>query len=146
VVARCDGAELKKALAGLCLCKPDSTLLADLSMQPETSKLRVIKKISPGSRGGLKLARKYGDALVCVRHRMDERGEFRYTTVELLVDKTPVRPRVEAMVSVRIGYKEGALRSLVKAAGASWDGGSKLWKLPRRIAKLLRLEDRIVVK
>lgn len=52
--------------------------------------LRVTRKLSPESRGALKLARQFGDALICVRHRSDDKGEYRYTTVELLVEKTPI--------------------------------------------------------
>ncbi|MCK6432721.1 MAG: hypothetical protein L6Q68_06770 [Aquabacterium sp.] len=53
------------------------------------------KKLSPSSRGALKLAREFGDALVCVRYRTDAKGLYRYTTVELLVDKTEIQPRTD---------------------------------------------------
>jgi hypothetical protein len=64
--------------------------------------LRVTKKLSPASRGALKLARQFGDALVCVRHRSDDRGEYRYTTVELLVDKVRVQPRTDQVVGGQV--------------------------------------------
>ena len=115
-------------------------------MPSEKDKLRVVKKLSPSSRGALKLARQYGDSLVCVRHRTDDKGEFRYTTVELLVETSEIRPRVDKIVGVRIAQNERSLQSLVKAAGASWDSNTKLWRMPRRIAGILRIADRIVEK
>ncbi len=111
--------------------------------EPSPSSLRVTKKLSPESRGALKLARQFGDALVCVRHRMDDKGEFRYTTVELLVEKTSVSPRTDQIVSVRIGPDERALQTAVRAAGATWDCNARVWRLPRRVAGILRLVDRI---
>jgi hypothetical protein len=115
-------------------------------MPSEKDKLRVVKKLSPSSRGALKLAQHYGDALVCVRHRTDDKGEIRYTTVELLVETSEIRPRIDKIVGVRIAQNERSLQSLVKAAGASWDSNKKLWRIPRRIAGILRIGDRIVEK
>lgn len=109
----------------------------------EVGKLRIAKKLALGSRGALKLARQFGDALVCVRHRVDDRGETRYTTVELLVETAPIRARTEHIVGLRIGPGEKALHQLVRSAGASWDYKAKLWRLPRRVAGVLKLADRI---
>jgi hypothetical protein len=86
-----------------------------------TSSLRVTKKLLPESRGALKLARQFGEALICVRHRSDDKGEYRYTTVELLVEKTPIRPRTDNLVGVRIGPDEKPLQTVVRAAGGTWD-------------------------
>jgi hypothetical protein len=69
---------------------------------------------------------------------------FRYTTVELLVDKTPSRPRTDRMVRVKIDYNEAPLRRVVRAAGATWDPDSRLWNMSRRVAGVLNLLDRIV--
>jgi hypothetical protein len=110
----------------------------------EAASLRVIKKLPVSARGAIKLAQQFGEALVCVRHRVDLKGEFRYTTVELLVDKAPIRSRVEAMVSVRIGAGEHSLQQVVRAAGAKWDHSTRLWRMPRRLAGILRLAPRIV--
>jgi hypothetical protein len=116
------------------------------SPKPTKSNLRVTKKLSPQSRGAIKLARQFGQALVCVRHRTDDRGEYRYTTVELLVEKTPIHPRTDKIVGVKIGPDEKSLQTLVRAAGGSWDYRAKLWRLPRRVAGILKLADRIVEK
>jgi hypothetical protein len=112
----------------------------------EAASLRVVKKLAVSSRGAIKLARQFGDTLVCVRHRIDAKGEFRYTTVELLVERAPIRPRVEATVGVRIGGNERSLQQVVKAAGAKWDYSTRLWNMPKRMAGILRLTERIVAK
>ena len=111
-----------------------------------TASLRVTKKLSPESRGALKLARQFGEALICVRHRSDDKGEFRYTTVELLVEKTPIRPRTDNLVGIRIGPDEKPLQTVVRAAGGTWDYKAKVWRLPRRIVGILKLADRITEK
>ena len=113
-------------------------------MPTDDANLKVLKKLSPHQAGARKLAQKYGEALVCVRHRTDAKGLYRYTTVELLVDKTNVQARSERIVSLKIDFNEGALRSVIRAAGGSWDQESKLWLLPRRVAGVLNLLDRVV--
>jgi hypothetical protein len=113
------------------------------ALPPDEPNLRVTKKLSSTSRGALKLAREFGDALVCVRHRTDAKGLYRYTTVELLVDKTEIQPRIDTLVGVRIAYNERSLQSVVRAAGATWDPKARLWRMPRRVAGILRLTDRI---
>jgi hypothetical protein len=82
--------------------------------------------------------------LVCVRHRTDAEAKFRYTTVELLVDKTEMQPRQSKMVNIRVNPKEYGLRSVVRAAGAIWDSKIGLWRIPKRVATVLRLTSRIV--
>jgi hypothetical protein len=109
----------------------------------EAASLRVVKKLAASSRGSLKLARQFGETLICVRHRVDAKAEFRYTTVELLVDKAPIRPRIEASVGVRIGQSERSLQAVVKAAGATWDHKTKLWRMPKRLVGILRLTARL---
>lgn len=104
------------------------------------------KKLAPESRGALKLARQFGEALVCVRHRTDDRGEYRYTTVELLVEKAPIRPRTDRIVAIRTSPAERSLHTVLRAAGGSWDYKARLWLIPRRVAGILKLVNRIVEK
>jgi hypothetical protein len=112
----------------------------------DAATLRVIKKLSSNSRGAITLTRQFGDSLVCVRHRVDARGEFRYTTVELLVDKAPMQPRAETLVAVNIGPTEHPLQTVVRTAGATWDSRARVWRMPKRLAGILRLTNRIVDK
>ena len=48
-------------------------------------KTRIVKRLAPDQAGAKKLARQYGNALVCVRYRQDPEQGLRYTTVELVV-------------------------------------------------------------
>jgi hypothetical protein len=113
-------------------------------MKTERTTYRVVKTLAPTDRGAIELAQRYGDALVCVRHRTDAKGKVRHTTVELLVHSAPIKPRAVKIVLVRLEPHERALQSVVKAAGGVWDGSSRLWRLPSRVATILNLRDRVV--
>lgn len=110
----------------------------------EAAPLRVVKKLPPQARGAIKWAQQLGPALVCVRHRVDAAARFRYTTVELLVEKAPIQTRVQKWVEIRIGPQETALRAMVKAAGGRWNPEQRTWLLPKRMVGILRLSDRLL--
>ena len=57
--------------------------------------MRSIKKLAPTSRGAIKLAEQFRKALLCVRHRVDAKAMVRFTTVELLVGRTPIKVRTQ---------------------------------------------------
>lgn len=101
--------------------------------------LRVIKRLAPDRDGAKRLARRFGSELVCVRHRLSPDGTLRYTTVEMLVECAPIASRAEAIVQIRIGYRDKATRATAMAAGASWDAGRRVWSMPRRVARTLGL-------
>ena len=109
----------------------------------EAAPLRVVKKLSPSAKGAIKLAQQFGETLICVRHRVDPKAKFRYTTVELLVEKSAIRPRKVSMASVKIGPGEYSLHRVLKAAGGRWDSEDQVWRLPRRLVGILRLTDRL---
>ena len=115
-------------------------------METVYGRTRVVKRLRSSQHGALKWAQRYGDSLVCVRYRHDARGQNRYTTVELVVDEAPVtrRARLNDTVRVRIAYSEEQLRHHARASGAQWERESRLWAMPRRIAKKLGLLSRIV--
>ena len=102
--------------------KRDDLGMDTLPRQPNSgqtvTKMRVIKKLDPADRGAIKLRQQFGDALVCVRHRVDSAARIRYTTVELLVDRAEIQPRAPELVAVRIHPGEYGLRTVVRAAGA----------------------------
>jgi hypothetical protein len=107
--------------------------------------LRVSKKLAPTQPGAIKLARRFGDALLCVRYRRSANGSHRYTTVELIVECVPVnKPGADGIVGVRIGYEESQLRALAREHGATWDRAARLWRMPLRAAKRLGWTDRVV--
>lgn len=109
----------------------------------KVGRMRVIKKLAPSSRGALKLAQQFGATLVCVRHRVDAKARFRFTTIELLVGQVPIKVKSQEFVSVHIDWTEQSLRQLVKDAGAKWDSTNKVWRMPKRLAGILRLAHRV---
>lgn len=109
------------------------------SKQPEIGSLRVAKKYSPGQDGAKLLTRRHGDSLVCVRHRLSDDKTMRYTTVELLVECTPVASRANAVVAVRLAADDRQMRTTLIACGATWDKRAKHWRVPFPVAKSLGL-------
>lgn len=116
------------------------------NMESVYAATHVVKRLSASQPGALKLARRFGDALVCVRHRHDPQGRYRYTTVELVVDEAPVarKTKVDAIVMVHLAFDETELRQLARAHGALWNARRRLWFMQRSTAKQLRLLSRIV--
>ena len=110
------------------------------------SRWRVAKKLVPGQPGTLKLARKHGQSLVCVRYRLDEQGLQRCTTVELIVDRAAVVRRPDRIVGVQVRYEESELQATVRERGAKWDKLAKVWRMPYRMAVALGLQSRVVKK
>jgi hypothetical protein len=115
-----------------------------VTMKADRVNHRVVKTLLPTDRGAIELARHYGDALICVRHRADAKGKFRHTTVELVVQTTPIRPRNHKLVCLKILPHEHALHQIVKTAGGTWDSKHRLWRLPSRVATILSLRSSIV--
>ena len=106
---------------------------------------RVLKTFSPGAPGAVKLTRRYGPALICVRYRLDATGTVRYTTVELLIEQAPIQHRAatENMVTVKFLYAEANLRNQAWKLGAKWDAKTKLWRMSKATSKALGLDSRI---
>ena len=60
----------------------------------------VAKTMQVDTPGAVKLTRKYGDQLVCVRYRVSPDGAERITTIELEVDRVAVQRKTNPLVSV----------------------------------------------
>lgn len=122
---------------GGCACaavfQPPGTAVSSLSA------LRVAKTYSPEQNGAKRFARRYGDQLVCVRHRLNESGTIRHTTVELLIESTPVASRARSLVAIRIPATDKSTRTVLLACSAQWQAKERYWLLPRMVAKNLRL-------
>ncbi len=102
---------------------------------------RVVKKISTTQPGAIKLARIYGDALVCVRYRHDVESHTRYTTVELVVDQATIgknRREVDT-VNVQVAPNDLELLIRIRSNGGQWDSQVGLWRLPRHKAEEMGL-------
>jgi len=93
-------------------------------------KTRLVLK--PGQRGTKRLLKQYGDSLVCVRFRYDEKLRRRLKTVELIVETCDWNPPAkgflpESLVPLYIEARDLEKRSLVKAAGGKWHSEEGLW-------------------
>ena len=104
--------------------------------------------LHPGQRGTKKLVAQYGDRLVCVRYRYDERQKKRIKTVELIIEEIDWEPDSQriawnALVGVHIDRNERSLQRQVKQAGGKWNPVTQVWELPYKKLKDLGLEDRM---
>ena len=108
--------------------------------------MKVRLKLLPGRKGAKKLTAKYGDKLVCVRYRYDEKQGKRYTTVELIVDETPWTPtrKNDFRTYLKVKRTEIKVQDMIKNAGGFWDRTKFLWILSYSKIKKLGLENRIV--
>ena len=107
-----------------------------------TESMKTRLSLRPGQRGAKKLAAQYGDRLVCVRYRYDEKRKKRLKTVELIVEEfdwEPPKDRIAAdsMVSIHVDLKEKELQNKVKRAGGKWNQNRKAWDI--RYDKVLEL-------
>jgi len=109
--------------------------------------MRVRLKLKPGQRGTKNLVTQYGNRLICVRYRYDEKTRKRYTTVELIVAEAPwIAPlyKPDTLVQIKIGFDETELRQNVKDVGGMWSKSTKTWKLPYKKVRELGLKTRIM--
>lgn len=79
-------------------------------------------KLKPGQKGTKKLVELYGNRLVCVRYRYDEREQKRFKTVEIVVEEIPWTPKPKpivnpALVSLRIDWGETELGRIGRSIG-----------------------------
>lgn len=115
---------------------------------PPPPRTEVRKTLRPGDRGTKKLVKRHGKDLVCVRYRYDERAGVRLTTVEVVVDRAPLkRPRRlsnSALVYVKVEPWEKPLQERLKRAGARWDAALRLWRVRYDKALELGLRRRLL--
>ena len=87
--------------------------------------------LKPGQKGTKRLFEQYGDKLLCVRYRYDEKRQVRIKTVEIIVSETPGTPplryRDHDIVNVLVPYASTTLRNRLKAAGGRWNPDEKYW-------------------
>ena len=112
--------------------------------------MEVIKTMRPGRPGTQRYLRRYGEKLVAVRYRHDPKRNRQLTTIELVVDEremplTDKRVDENAKIrAVRIApHQKDELRRL-KAADAQWDEKRKVWWLPEKRVRIMRLKDYMV--
>ena len=105
--------------------------------------------LKPGQKGTKRLLEKYGDSLLCVRYRFDEKRGVRLKTVEIIVEETAVKAslqyRDEDVVAVIVSFSENVLRDKLKVVGGRWDPEKKVWHvLYGSIRGDTELEERIL--
>jgi hypothetical protein len=96
--------------------------------------MKTTTHLKPGQRGTKHLTEQYGDALLCVRYRTDEKRGVRLKTVELIVEEKPIKVsgryyRDDETVYLVITYGESALRDRLKIQGGRWNPAKKLWQV-----------------
>ena len=115
-------------------------------MKPVWENTRVLKKFSASQAGALKLARRHGDALVCVRYRQSEDGTIRYTTIELLVEEARIikRQPETKMVYVRLRPQQPTLRRSIESSGGQWDPKVGAWRVNCDVVQRLSLGEYVI--
>ena len=108
--------------------------------------LAVTKRLLPGRPGTKRHQQQHGAQLVCVRYRHDPENGRRYTTVELLVDDSPLPldRRSGPTVRVTIRPNEVALQQLLARHGQPETGESQPCQIPRPLALALGLQDKVI--
>lgn len=114
------------------------------SPERDISTLRVAKTIGRTQNGAKRHSLRYGHDLVCVRHRLDPVSHVRYVTVELVVETLPMALRDTTEVAIRLRHTEQETRALLMSCNAHWDPERKVWRMPRSVARTLRMLHRIV--
>ena len=102
-------------------------------------RLRIAKRYAPTQNGAKRFLRRYGDQLVCVRHRLSDDGKVRHTTIELLVESTPIVSRMRSIIALRIPQADKGSRQLLMACNAKWKPKERVWLVSQLIAKNLKL-------
>ncbi len=110
--------------------------------------MQIRSTVHPGQRGAKRLRTQYGERLVCVRYRYDERRQKRLKTVELIIAEeewTPrVQPKRDVLVPIRLTLAETTLRQQIKQRGGRWDPRRGIWELRYEHVVALGLEERIL--
>lgn len=112
--------------------------------------MRTHTHLKPGQRGTKLLAEQYGDALLCVRYRTDEKRGVRLKTVELIVEEKPLHCsghyfKDDESVNLIIAFGETALRDLLRSLGGRWNPDEKAWRIAYgAIRGIPELEKRIM--
>lgn len=116
--------------------------------------MRTRVKLLPGQKGTKSLQKQYGDALVCVRYRYDEKNRRQFKTIEIIVSEKewapPARPAAQypesAIVPIKIGVKEKSLQQQAKALGGCWNPEQQAWLIPYGCIAGTELEKLIIIE
>lgn len=101
-----------------------------------------IKRLQPGAPGAKGLVERFGNALLCASYRHDSLRNCRQSTVEPVIKERPTK--LEKTAWICVAYSETNLRQRIKKAGGTRHPERKLWLLPLKTIKSLKLEARRV--
>jgi len=109
--------------------------------------LKTQKTLKPGQRGTKQWMKQYGNSLLFVRYRYDDKKRF--TTVELIVDESYINKNntkipQNKILPVKVLRKERHIQKMVKSVGGEWDSQHNVWKMPYKEIVALGLDKRIV--
>jgi hypothetical protein len=107
--------------------------------------------LKPGQKGTKRLVEQYGDALICVRYRYDEKKHKQYKTAEIIVSESewtppPAKYPEGTLVSLKIGINENVLQNQVRSLGGRWNKEKQVWLVPYGCIAGTKLEKLIVVE
>lgn len=110
--------------------------------------MRIGLNLKPGRSGTKKLVALYGERLVCVRYRYDEKRKKRFKTVELIIEEIDWEPRRklyqdEEIVVIELESQEEGLRRKLLRAGGRWNAARRVWQIRYDRAVRLGLRSRI---
>jgi len=111
--------------------------------------MKTYAHLKPGQKGTRRLVEQYGESLLCVRYRYDEKRGIRLKTVEIVVEEkllsTP-RFKDEDVVPVSVSFDEMEFRDQLHKMHAKWDPQLKVWHVPYRLIRGTALEQRIITE
>jgi len=108
--------------------------------------MKTYAHLKPGQKGTRRLVETYGEKLLCVRYRYDEKRGVKLKTVEIIVDEKPLRhPRYndDDIVPISVAFDETELRELLKKIRARWEPQIKMWFAPYSRIRGTPLEAKI---
>ena len=110
--------------------------------------MRIGLSLKPGRSGTKKLVALYGERLVCVRYRYDEKKKKRFKTVELIIEEISWEPRAklydrDEIVGVELKANDDEMRARLLRAGGKWNATRKVWQIRYDRAIKLGLRSRI---
>ena len=116
--------------------------------------MKVQQKLSTGMPGTKKYLERYGEKLLCVRYRYDEKTQEQVTTIECEVNRK-LYPKLNAEVQrklyshpsrhvlEKVEYHEEELRRKIKMNGGIWIKDKRMWKIPYHKVYELDIKNRI---
>lgn len=111
------------------------------------SRYAVTKTIAPGQPGSLKLLRRFGSALLCVRYRDDPASATRMVTAEVILETRPIpSAQRSSLVYIPLKPTEREVRMSACLMGAKWSESKHAWAMPRQTAKRLHILHRALKK